>query len=108
MTTHRDIVVVSAQGCRRSRAMLAYLERQGIPLTHIAAESAEGQDLIDRYSLRASPGILVDGVSISPFDLLIPPVCQVDEDAAQRAFGAARIASDGGDYSDEGPGGTGR
>jgi glutaredoxin len=87
MTTDRDIVIISTQGCRRSRAMLAYLERQGIPFTHITAESAEGQDLIDQYRLRASPGILVDGVSVSPFDLLIPPTCEVDEEAARRAFG---------------------
>jgi hypothetical protein len=88
--------------------VLAYLERHGIPFTHVTAESAEGQDLIDRYRLRASPGILVDGVSISPFDLLIPPACQVDEDAAQRAFGAARVASGEGNYSDEDPGGADR
>lgn len=87
MTTDREIVVVSTQGCRRSRAMLAYLERESIPFTHVTADSAEGQDLIDRYGLRASPGILVDGVSVSPLDLLIPPTCEVNEDVAQRAFG---------------------
>jgi hypothetical protein len=108
MITDRDIVIISTQSCRRSRAVLSYLERQGIPFTHVAAESPEGQDLIGQYSLRASPGILVGGVSVSPFDLLIPPACQVDEDAAQRAFGAARVASDEGDFGDEGLGGTGR
>ena len=87
MTKDRAIVIVSTQSCRRSRAILAYLERQGIPFTHITANSAEGQELIGQYGLRASPGILVDDVSVSPFDLLIPPACQVNKDAARRAFG---------------------
>ena len=103
MTTDREIAIVSTQGCRRSRAVLAYLEREGIPFTHVTAESAEGQDLIDRYRLRASPGILVDGVSVSPLDLLIPPTCEVDQGAAQRAFGIA-----GGDSGEAGPEGRGR
>ena len=108
MITDRDIVIISTQSCRRSRAVLSYLERQGIPFTHVAAESPEGQDLIGQYSLRASPGILVDGVSVSPFDLLIPPTCQVDKDAAQRAFGATRAASAEGASGDGGPGRIGR
>lgn len=37
--------------------------------------------------LPASPGILEEGVVISPFDLLTPPGCQADEGAAQRVFG---------------------
>jgi hypothetical protein len=103
VTTDRDIVIISTQGCRRSRAMLSFLERQGIPFTHVAAESPEGQDLIGQYGLRASPGILVDGVSISPLDLLIPPTCEVDRVAAERAFGIA-----GGDFGEAGPEGSGR
>jgi glutaredoxin len=87
MTKHRAIVIVSARSCRRSRAVLAYLERQGFPFTHVTAESSEGQALIGQHGLRASPGILVDGTSVSPFDLLIPPACQIDLDAAQQAFG---------------------
>jgi hypothetical protein len=75
MTKDRAIVIVSTQGC------------QGIPFTQVTADSMEGQELIGQYGLRASPGILVNDVSISPFDLLLPPACQVNEDAARRAFG---------------------
>lgn len=101
MTTSHDIVIISTQGCRRSRAVLAYLEREGVPFTHVAAESPEGDKLIAQYALRASPGILVDGVSISPLDLLIPPACQVDKDAARRAFGTVANQQTGMDTDDQ-------
>jgi len=54
--------------------------------TRIELESPAGQWLVKQYDLRASPGILVDGVSINPFDVLIQPECRVDEAAAQRIF----------------------
>lgn len=42
--------------------------------------------------MRASPGILVDGVSMNPFHVLIQPECRVDEDAADRLFLGDRTA----------------
>jgi hypothetical protein len=36
--------------------------------------------------MRASPGILVDGVSVNPLDVLNQPECRVDEAAANRWF----------------------
>jgi len=76
----REIIVLPAHGCRRSRKLLAYLEAQGIPFTRIDLESPEGQALTAQYDLRASPGILVDGVSVNPFELLRQPACRVDEE----------------------------
>ena len=34
---------------------------------------------MEKYHFLASPGILVDGVSINPFDVLIQPECRVNE-----------------------------
>jgi hypothetical protein len=79
-TAPREIIVLPARGCRRSRNLLAYLQAQGIPFTRIDLESPEGQTLAAQRDLRASPGILVDGVSINPFDLLTQPACRVDEE----------------------------
>lgn len=87
MTTARQIIVLPAAGCRRSRRLLTYLEAQGIPFTRIELESPEGQVLAAQHDLRASPGILVDGVSVNPFDLLIQPACRVDDDRARELFG---------------------
>lgn len=82
-----EITILPAQGCRRSRKILDYLEQHGVPFTRIALESDEGQALAERYGLRASPGILVNGRPINPFDLLIKPACQVNRAAAAAVFG---------------------
>jgi len=84
--TNRSITILPAQGCRRSRKVVDYLEARGIPFTQIELESPEGQASAAQHALRASPGILVDGVSVHPFDLLIRPACRVDEAAAQQVF----------------------
>jgi hypothetical protein len=81
------IVVLPAKNCRRSRKMNEYLESYGIPFTHIELESAEGRALAEQHQMRASPGILVDGASVNPLDLLIQGECRVDEAAARRVFG---------------------
>ena len=81
------IVILPARNCRRSRKLVEYLESQGIPFTRIALESAEGRALAEENQMRASPGILVDGVSVNPLDVLIQGECRVNEDAARRVFG---------------------
>ena len=81
-----NITILPARDCRRSRKIIAYLEQHGIPFARIDLESAEGQALATQYDLRASPGILVDGELINPFDLLIQPQCVVKEAAAQALF----------------------
>jgi glutaredoxin len=86
METSLSITILPARGCRRSRKVIKYLEAHSIPFTRIELESPEGQALAAQYDLRASPGIIADGVSVNPFDLLIQPECRVDEVAAQRVF----------------------
>ncbi len=85
--TTRQITILPAPGCRRSSRVLAYLKAQGIPFTQIDLRSPEGQELATLHDLRASPGILVDGVAVNPFELLIQPACRVDEDKAREVFG---------------------
>ena len=81
-----EITVLPAQGCRRSGKILAYLEQNAIPFTRIDLESPEGQALAERYALQASPGILVDGQAVNPFDLLIQPQCRINQAAAAAVF----------------------
>ena len=81
-----NITILPARDCRRSRKIIAYLDQRKIPFTRIDLESAEGQALATQYDLRASPGILVDGELINPFDLLIQPQRLVNETAAEALF----------------------
>ena len=82
-----DITILPAQGCRRSRRVLAYLNEKQIPYTRIELESEEGQALSKKHQLRSSPGILVNGRLINPFDILIQPACRVAAEKAQALFG---------------------
>jgi glutaredoxin len=81
-----DITILPAPGCRRSRRILEYLEQQGISFTRVPLDSQEGAAMAEKYNMRASPGILVDGVNVNPFDLLIQPACRVDAEKAQAIF----------------------
>lgn len=85
MKSH-DITILPAPGCRRSRRILEYLDQHGIPFKRIQLDSPEGAAMAEKYNMRASPGILVDGVSVNPYDLLIQPVCRVNEEKARAIF----------------------
>jgi glutaredoxin len=79
-----EIIILPASRCRRSQKILEYLTGQGIPFRLVELDSAEGHELAARYGFRASPGILVNGVSVNPFDLLVQPSCRVDEEKARK------------------------
>lgn len=85
MAEGRSITVLPACGCRRSRRIMEYLDQHHIPYAHIALESAEGQALAAQHDLHASPGVLVNNVSINPFDVL-ESGCRVNEAQARRLF----------------------
>jgi hypothetical protein len=89
MSAYRTIVILPAEGCRRSQRMLTFLRQRQIPFTEIPLTSPKGQVLTQEHDLRASPGILVDGISVNPFDVLIQPECQVDEAAVRRILRAS-------------------
>ena len=80
------IVILPARNCRRSRKMIEYLESNGIPFRRIELESEEGRALAEEHQMRASPGILVNSVSVNPLDVLIQGECRVDQEAANRWF----------------------
>jgi len=81
-----EIIILPAPGCRRSRKILEYLNGQGIPFRRVELDSAEGQELAAQYGFRASPGILVNGAIVNPFDLLVRPSCRVDDAKARNIF----------------------
>ena len=82
-----DIIILPAPHCRRSRRVIAYLQERAIPFTQIDPLSVEGEALAAQYDFRASSGIVVDGVSINPFELLIQPACRIREERAKDVFG---------------------
>ena len=80
------ITIIPAPNCRRSRKVLEFLKEQDIPFEQVVLDSPEGQNLQERNQFRASPGILVDKVSINPYDILIQKQCRVNEEKALTLF----------------------
>lgn len=83
----KEIVILPAEGCRRSQAVLAYLDEHQVAYRRIDLETERGQQLLAEHELRSSPGILVDGVSVNPFDILEAPACRIKETVARELFG---------------------
>jgi glutaredoxin len=81
------IVILPAADCRRSKKVLAYLDEEQVPYTRVDLETAEGQALVEEHELRSSPGILVDGELVNPFDILEAPSCRIKEPIARQVFG---------------------
>ncbi len=84
MKTTMPDIIIPARGCRRSQKVLDYLTAHEIPFTRIDLETPEGQALSEKHHLRASPGILVDGELVNPFDFLMQPGCRIHEAALFR------------------------
>lgn len=83
----KEIVILPAANCRRSQKVLIYLDERQVPYTCIDLESDAGLQMMAAYNLRSSPGILVDGVLVNPFDILEAPSCRIKEPAARQLFG---------------------
>jgi glutaredoxin len=81
------IVILPAADCRRSKKVLAYLDEEQVPYTRVDLETAEGQALVEEHELPSSPGILVDGELVNPFDILEAPSCRIKEPIARQVFG---------------------
>ncbi len=85
----KEIIILPAVNCRRSQKVLAYLDENQVPYTRIDLETEKGQQIMADYELRSSPGILVDGALINPFDILETPSCRMKETAVRHLFGLA-------------------
>lgn len=83
----KEIIILPAANCRRSQRVLAYLDKNQVAYTRIDLETEKGQQLMAEHELRSSPGILVDGVLVNPFDILEAPSCRMKETAARQLFG---------------------
>ncbi|GAB4569864.1 MAG: hypothetical protein Kow0077_03050 [Anaerolineae bacterium] len=79
-----DLILVTAEGCRRSKTLVTFLKERAIPFIEVPVASEEGRALVARHDIRSSPGILINGRVISPFDVLIPGQCRVDEASLMR------------------------
>jgi glutaredoxin len=83
----KSITLLPLKDCRRSKKLLGYLQENKIPFKRIDLESPEGKELMEKHQFLSSPGILVDDVSINPYDVLIPEQCRVNEENITEIFG---------------------
>lgn len=80
------ITILPAKGCRRSKKILDYLQVNHIPFQRIELDSLEGARLMKTHNFLASPGILIDGSSVNPYDILDQKECRVDSNKALKVF----------------------
>lgn len=65
---------------------MEFLNTHRIPYEQVSPESQAGKQLYDQFQFRASPGIIVEGKSINPYDILIWKECRINEEKALRLF----------------------
>jgi glutaredoxin len=88
----KEIFILPAVNCRCSQRVLAYLDENQVAYTRIDLDTEKGQRMMAEYELRSSPGILVDGVLVNPFDILEAPSCRIKETAARQLFGLEEVS----------------
>jgi len=82
----KKIIVLPAPRCKRSKKIMEFLDLEKIPYEKIELLSTEGQTLLEKHHFKASPGILIDGVSLNPYDLLVKEECRIDREKALSLF----------------------
>lgn len=75
---YKNITILPAPQCKRSKKIIEFLDFKNINYEKIDLTSSEGQALSEKYHFLASPGILINGASINPYDVLDLEKCQVD------------------------------
>ncbi len=82
----KTIIILPLKGCRRSKKILSYLDENNIPYSRIDLDSDEEQKIMDKHQFLSSPGFLVDGESINPYDLLNQNQCRINENNPREGF----------------------
>lgn len=83
---YEDIIILPAPNCRRSKKILDFLDKESIPYKRIDLLSPRGQELTQQYNFLASPGILVNGENLNPYDILEQKQCRVNRGQAFKKF----------------------
>jgi glutaredoxin len=91
----KEILILPVKSCKRSKRILQFLTEQGIPFQSIDPHSSTGQEMIAKYNFQASPGIVVNGKKINPFDLLIQPDCRINEEGVCPNFVGVKLGVGG-------------
>lgn len=89
------ITILPAPRCRRSKKVLAFLQAHAIPFEQIGIDSPDGQRLQQQHQFRASPGILIDGEPLNPYEILLKPQCRMDKEKALQLFTGSRTLPPG-------------
>ena len=87
MATPREIIVSAGAGLPMEPPVTGLPAGARSPFHADRPGNAGGPGAGDAVRPACLPGILVDGVSVNPFDLLIQPACRVDDAKARELFG---------------------
>ncbi len=83
---YKEIIILPAPNCRRSKKILEFLDNENIPYQKIDLLSPRGQELTQKYQFLSSPGILINGEKLNPYDILEQKQCRVHRERAVSKF----------------------
>ena len=80
------ITIVRNRKCRKSDAIVRFLEQEKIPFElFYLGEEMIADDLARKYGILTSPGIIIGGKTVNPYDLV--EHCKVkDPDSTKKLF----------------------
>jgi len=74
----KTIIILRTRQCRRSDLIIKFLQAENIPHVVKSLENdPEAQRLAQKFDLRSSPGIIVNGQMVNPYQLL--ENCQIKD-----------------------------
>ena len=75
---NKTIIILRTRQCRRSDLIIKFLQAENIPHVVKSLENdPEAQRLAQKFDLRSSPGIIVNGQMVNPYQLL--ENCQIKD-----------------------------
>jgi len=74
----KTIIILRTRQCRRSDLIIKFLQAENIPHVVKSLETdPEAQRLAQKFDLRSSPGIIVNGQVVNPYQMI--ENCQIKD-----------------------------
>jgi len=80
---NHEIIILRTRQCRKSNLIIKFLEAENIPHVVKSLESdPEAQRLAKKFNILSSPGIIVNGQVVNPYQMI--ENCQIKDQAKAR------------------------
>ncbi|MDZ7402291.1 MAG: hypothetical protein ONB37_19210 [candidate division KSB1 bacterium] len=75
---NKTIIILRTRQCRRSDLIIKFLQAEKMPhIVKLLEEDPEAQQLAQQFDIRSSPGIIVNGQVVNPYQMI--ENCQIKD-----------------------------